>query len=561
MPIPQHLLPYAGRWVAISRAQVVGAGMTEAEARAAGQLARPKDSPVLAFVPEPFNYPLPDAVGAVRQAVPDPARVWLVGGPVRDLMLQRRVHDLDFAVDGDGLAIARRAADALGAAFYPLDAERGVGRVVVPAADETEAALTLDFASLRGPDLYADLAGRDFALNALAVPLDQPDVVIDPLRGAADLRAKVIRLCAPNAIADDPVRAIRAVRLAAQLGFRLDAATRAAVKAGASDLGRVSAERQRDEFIRCLGGPRPEAAVRVLEVTGVLAQIISELAALKGVEQSPPHTLDVWEHTLATLSRLADLVTVLGPVHDVDAASDLTLGLATVRLGRYRQPISAHLRAPLSSDRPTRWLLFLAALLHDAAKPQTRSVDPDGRIRFFSHETEGADLAAHVLTRLRFSSDEVRHVRVVVENHMRPRQLSHAAAGQVGAIGRRAVYRFWRDVGAAGVDIVLLSLADFLAKFGLGPPPQAEWVGHVAGCFQLLEAYFEQREQRVAPPALISGNDLIQELGLAPGPLLGRLLEAVREAQATGEVTDRAAALAYARRLLDGPGGNGPARA
>lgn len=546
MAIPEELQPYAGRWVALVQERVAGVGATAAEARASAQLARPKERARVEFVPEPFPHALPEIVERVRQASPDPGRVWLVGGPVRDLLLGRRFHDLDFAVDGDGLAAARRAAEALGAAFYPLDAERGVGRVVLPGDDET---LTLDFARLRGPDLHADLAARDFTVNALAVPLDAPDTVLDPLRGAADLRAKVIRLCAPTAIADDPVRAIRAVRLAAQLNFRLDPATRAAVKAEAASLARVSAERQRDEFIRCLGGPNPAGAVRALDVAGLLAQMVPELAALKGVAQSPPHMLDVWEHTLDVLARLTDILAVLGPVHDVDAASDLTLGLLTVRLGRYRAQISAHLRQAVSGDRPAGWLLMLAALLHDAAKPATRSVDPDGRIRFFDHEMQGATLTSQVLTRLRFSGDEIKRARAIVAEHMRPRQLSKEAAARNGEPSRRAVYRFWRDAGAAGIDIVLLSLADYLGKFGGGPPPQDEWAAHVAGCFKLLEAYYERRESQVAPLPLITGDDLMRALGLPPGPQVGRLLEAVREAQAMGEVADREAALDYAKRM------------
>lgn len=543
MPESDPLSAYAGRWVAVIRDQVAGVGASAAEALAAAQLARPQEQPAVRFVPEPFAPALPETVAAVTRAVPDPSRVWLVGGPVRDLLLGRRPHDLDFAVDGDGLAAARSAANALSAAFYPLDAERGVGRVIVSTAGGP---LTLDFARLRGPDIYADLAGRDFTFNALAVPLAEPETVLDPLRGAADLRARLVRQCSPSAITDDPLRAVRAVRLAAQLTGRLDPAARAAIRT--ASLAAVSAERQRDEFIRCLGGPHAATAVRVLEMTGLLAQLAPELSALKGLEQSPPHTLDVWEHTLAVLTRLAEIITVLGRVHDVDAASDLILGLVSVRLGRYRSQISDHLAEAVSGERPARWLLMLAALLHDAAKPATRSVDPDGRIRFFGHETRGAALAADLLTRLRFSADEVKRARLIVAHHMRPRQLT-----QAGEPGARAIYRFFKDTGPAGVEVVLLALADYLAKFGGSPPPPDEWDHLVAGCAMLLEAYYERREERVLPPALITGDEVMAALGLKPGPEVGRLLEAVREAQAAGEVHDAAEALAYARRQLAEP--------
>lgn len=542
----ESLTPYAGRWVALLRGAVIAVGASADEARTNAWLSQPKADPQVVYVPEPFDYELPEIILRTRALLPDLDKAWLVGGAVRDLMLNRRVHDVDFAVAGDALAIARRVADALGGAFYTLDAERGAGRVILRGAEAP--GQTLDFARLRGADIFADLAARDFTLNAIAVPLNAPDTCLDPLHGIADLRAKRIRACAPDAIAADPIRSVRAVRLAAQLNFRIEKETRAAIKAHATELPQIAAERVRDEFIRCLGGPQPAASLRALDLLGLLEQIIPELKALQGLAQSPPHTLDAWEHTLAVVTRLAEVIHLLGPVHDVDAASDLTAGTVSVRLGRYREPISARLARPLAGDRPTRWVLLLAALLHDAAKPETRSLEADGRLRFLGHEGRSAALTVNVLTRLKFSADEIRYAQTVVAQHMRPRQLTRE-----GEPSPRAIHRFFRDTGAAGVDIVLLSLADFLGKYGSLPPPEDEWAHHVAGCARILEAYFDERETIVAPPPLVNGDDLMRELGLKPGPQIGRLLEAVREAQAAGEITTRDEALAYARRALDHP--------
>jgi len=538
-----NLRVYAGRWVAIAQGRVVAVNLNAEEARIAAQLTRPKEKPQVFLVTELASLTFPDIIADVQHALPSGARVWLVGGAIRDALLNRRVQDLDFAVDGDALAAARAVADALGAAFYPLDAERDVGRVIVARADSR---FTLDFARLRGPDLHADLAARDFTLNALAVDLADPETLLDPLNGESDLRLKVIRSCAPTAIADDPLRGVRAVRLAAQLNCRLDKDTRAEIRAQASALAKISPERRRDEFIKCLGGARPAASLRALEMLGLLEHLVPELSALKGVTQPPPHTLDVWEHTLATVSHLDAVLTILAPRHDVDAASELTLGLVSVQLGRHRQALHHHLQKILSGERPARWLLMLAALLHDVGKPGARSVEAGGRIRFLNHENTGADITARRLTRLHFSSDEVKRAQTIVAHHMRPRQLS--STGE--AVSRRAIYRFFRATGEAGVDIVLLSLADFLAKDSAGAPPQEEWAHHLAVCAQLLTAYFEQPEETVRPPALITGDDLIAEFNLEAGPRVGQLLEAVREAQAAGEIPDRAAALDYARRHL-----------
>jgi putative nucleotidyltransferase with HDIG domain len=489
------------------------------------------------------TLPLPQVAAQVRQHLPAGLAAWLVGGAVRDALLHRPVSDFDFVLAGDALAAARGLANALGGAYYPLDAERGVGRVVL-AGGATR--LTLDLSNLRGPDLPADLAARDFTLNALAIDLGQPGALIDPLHGERDLRAKLIRQCSPRAMADDPLRAIRAVRLGAELRFRIEPETLAAVRGQAQTVAAVSAERRRDELLRCLGGPRPGAAIRSLDRLGLLPALLPELSALHGVTQSPPHVFDVWEHTLTVLDRLVEVLAALDPVYNIDAVSDVTLGLASMRLGRHRQALGGHLAASLNSDHPLRTLVLLASLLHDVGKAATRTVEPDGRIRFFDHENVGARLAQVRLSELRLSSEEAARVSAIVAQHMRPRSLASEPR-----VSRRAIYRFFQQAGPAGVDVVLLSLADFLGTYGDSPPPTDEWNRLLSVCSELLRAYFETPAEVVRPPTLLTGDDLQREFALKPGPEIGQILAELREAQAAGEVADRPAALEWVRRYLD----------
>jgi len=170
-------------------------------------------------------------------------------------------------------------------------------------------------------------------------------------------------------------------------------------------------------------------------------------------------------------------------------------------------------------------------------------VDEKGRIRFFGHQDLGADMAVAALRRLRFPARAVETVRMLVADHLRPVQL-----GQQGAPSRRALYRLFRDAGEALVELLVLSLADHLATVG----PRASidnWRPHVSLVnYMLMQRYRE--DVLAAPPKLVTGHDLMAELDLAPGPMVGRLLEAIREAQAAGEVSDRAGALALARREL-----------
>lgn len=530
------LRAYVGRWVAVRHGQVVGVGLTANDAALAAQLNRPRERPTVLFM-APFLPELPPLIDAVRQAVPDPSRVWLVGGVVRDALLGRRLTDFDFAVAGDGRTAARAVANALNAAYFTLDEARGVGRVLLTVDDRP---VTLDFASLRGPDLPADLHARDFTLNALAVPLAEPEVLIDVVGGEADLRAKIIRLCAPTACQDDPLRAVRAVRLATHLQFKLSPETRQAAREAAPRLAQVSPERQRDELMRVLGGPRPATALRLLEVLGLLKAVLPELAVMRGVTQSPPHTLDVWEHTLAVVQRLEEVMYLLGPTHDVDAASELILGLVSVKLGRYRHALTASLRQPLAGERTVRHLLMLAALFHDVGKPATRTMGADGRIHFYGHEAHSAQVMEQRALAWHLSSHEVALARTLVGLHMRARQVAKQPP-----VSRRAIYRFFREAGEAGVGLVLFSLADHLGKFGGHPPPQHDWAAHLTGCAELLAAHYDTPTTHLAPPPLLDGHAVMTALNLPPGPRIGAALEALREAQAAGEVSDREQALAW----------------
>jgi len=530
--------------VALSGSGPVSQGLTADEAQAAAKLSRLKELTQVTYFPTESSQPLqlPALFDQVRQLLPDPARTWLVGGSVRDALLRRSIHDLDFAVAGDGLAVGRTIADRLGAAFFPLDETRGTGRVVLVENGEQ---FFLDFARLRGDDLNADLAARDFTVNAIAVSLTGQ--LFDPMGGQADLQAKLLRMCNPASFTDDPVRTLRAIRLAAQLDFHLERATRAAVRQAAPLLDSVAAERIRDEFMKMLGGRKPAASLRALEVLGLLARIVPETLALKGVTQSAPHVFDVWQHTLAVVDHLERVLSVLGRVHDVDAASEYALGYAAARVGRYRREISDQLEQELSVGRSRRSLLFLAALLHDVAKPQTRSVEAEGRIRFLTHELKGKEMARVRANALRLSGEEGEWVMTLVAHHMRPVVLA-----QGGTVSRRAAYRFFKDTGSAGVEVCLLTLADLLGTRGI-ELGQAEWAARVDTVVTLLDAYYRQPEQIVRPPALISGEDVIA-LGVPQGPRVGALLEAVREAQAAGEVTTREAAIELIGQLLTDEG-------
>ena len=539
------LRPYAGRWVALVANRVAGSGRTPAQARQMASRNRPKERQQIGFVVPGAEselmtqLPLPDAMANLRPLIAKSREpVYLVGGAVRDALLGRSGgHDLDFAVSHDAVELARSVADEFDGAFYLLDAKRGTARVILEDA-------VLDFAHLRGASLLDDLRDRDFTINAIALPVDSTDLdaIVDPLGGQDDLAAGLIRATGPNAIRSDPVRSLRAVRQAAELDLKILPATVDLIRLAADQLPAVSAERVRDELVRLLSAPHPADSLRCLDELNLLPYVLPELLTTKGITQSQPHNVDVFEHTLHVVEQMEALLAAISAPKD---PKEPALELAREALSPYTAPLLNHLDRPSSGDRNGRGLTYLGALLHDVGKPGSRSVDEDGRIRFFGHERVGAEMAQRRARELALSNSEVRQVATMVRHHMRPAWLARSGPGRDGRPSRRAIYRFFRDAGASGLDICLLCLADGLGK---GAPPEPDdWKQRVQSVAALLDHYLNHHAETVSPPPLLDGRELMQALDIPGGPDVGRLLELIREAQAAGELSTIAGALALAR--------------
>lgn len=440
--------------------------------------------------------------------------LWLVGGAVRDSFLDRRTGDFDFAVGGDGLSLARSIADALGGDYYPLDDERGTGRVV--AGEGEERWRTLDFASLRGASIDIDLRARDFTVNSMAREAFK-DGLLDPTGGLQDVKDRRLRMSSPDALARDPLRALRALRLSSELGFRIDPELKIAITTVRSRLTDVSVERRRDELFRILAQPQPTKPLRAAHQLGVLSALLPGLAT------------DQAEAGLATLDRLVRMLAVLLEQHDPDEAGDLMVAQLSFRLGRYRSALVDELGKTLAADRSRLQLLKLTAMaVADCQKgPSATMIGP-----------------AAIGEQLRLSRSEVAHLDRI-ERFFWDREASALQSEP----SHRGIYRHFRRLGEAGVDVVLLKLACFLAEEA-GPPEARAWAERVEAARGYLEPRLQGPAEWLDPPSLLRGDELIAELGLEKGPVVGRLLERIREAQAAGEVIDRSSALALARQQL-----------
>jgi poly(A) polymerase len=467
---------------------------------------------------------------------------YLVGGFVRDALLRRDTADIDIALDADALEIASKVANALGGRFVLLDKVNKVGRVVVvDKKAPSEGRWQLDFATFQD-SIEQDLARRDFTIDAIAIDLGELAKavhLIDPFNGWADLKNGVIRAVSETAFQSDAARLLRAVRLAAELGFSLDSQTEVLIQRHCHLIADVAGERVREELLCLLAVPQSERFTPYLDELGLVTAIIPELAGAKGVEQPKEHSWDVFDHSIQTVIAV-DFLLHQG---SWKYASDKVLAIAP-----WSEVLAQHFAQEVSGGSSRRSLLKIAALLHDIAKPQTKAIGEDGRMHFLGHPKLGAVVAASILERLRFSSKEVKLVEIMIREHLRPGGWEYASKGQGELPSHRTIYRYFRDTEDAGVDTLFLSLADHLATRG----PQLKltgWREHAQMVKYVLAQHFEQ-ERLVVPAKLLSGHDIISILGLSPGPKIGKLLEAIREAQASGEVATREEALSYIREHL-----------
>jgi poly(A) polymerase len=463
-------------------------------------------------------------IEAVRAALAD-QRAWIVGGAVRDRLLGRcgAGEDVDVALDGDPRRAARRVARALEGAAFELSDTFGGWRVVGPGQR-----WQVDLTPLQGGSLESDLAARDLTINAMAEPLAGGDIV-DPYGGREDLTARRLRMVSASAFAADPLRILRLARLACELGFAADPGTVEAARGHAAGLRRVSPERVFAELKRMVVSDAALDGLALMDELGVTPIVLPELHALHGVEQNRYHHRDVHGHTLEVLEAVIAI--------ERDPAATFGDALAG--------PVAALLAEPLADGLSRSGGLRLGALLHDAAKPQTRIELPDGRIGFPRHDVEGAVLVRAALERLRTSERLRAHVAALTRHHLDLGFLVHAAP-----LERRAVYRYLRDTTPVSADVTLLSAADRLAT--RGRKADEAIARHLALACDLLAAALEQRA--AGPPVpLLRGDELARALGMSPGRRLGELLEAIEEARFAGEVATPEEAVALARSLARTP--------
>ena len=439
------------------------------------------------------------------------SRSWTVGGALRDELLGRDVTDIDIAVEGDPEEAARELAAELRGPVFRLSEDFGAWRVV-----DRRAGRVFDFAPLQGDTIEDDLRRRDFTVNAMARPTEGGEL-IDPLGGRADVESHTLRVLGPEAYENDPLRPLRLARLAAELGFSPDAETERLTAAAAPRVPEASGERVFAELRRLVLAPGAVEGLALADRLGLVHAVLPELADLHDVEQSHFHHKDVYGHTLEVLERLIELE------------------------GEAEGELREVLDEPLADELTRGEALRLGALLHDIGKPATHEVREDGRVTFLGHDRLGEQMVRQVCMRLRTSERLSRFLGGLTRHH-----LVLGFLVRERPLDRRAVYRYLKRTEPVEVEVTFLSCADRLATRGENADRAID--AHLELARELMPAALDWR--RNGPPRLpLRGDELAAEVGIEPGPELGRLLAELEEAAYAGEVGSREQAVELARRL------------
>ncbi|MGD9222595.1 MAG: HD domain-containing protein [Desulfobacteraceae bacterium] len=445
----------------------------------------------------------------------DLPQAYLVGGSVRDLIRGVEPEDYDIAVSPPPEEFARIMANRLNGKIIRLGKERfNLYRIV----SDT---FRVDITNLKYNDIDRDLKDRDFTINAIACDLSTGKI-IDTAGGLGDLRNHAIKMVSPDAFKADPVRLIRAFRMAATLDFNIEEPTLEAITHQAAAIRQTAGERVWTELEMIMACQNSVSTIRDMASTQLLFYVIPELSELQGCSQNSYHICDAFNHTLRAYQAMERELDCPNP-----SLPDATIHFIT------------------EMTRQKRIRMKMATLLHDIGKPATRTRDLGGEVHFYGHATQSALMARKICQRLRMSNRQQSWIETVVRYHHRP--LSLYLAQQRHPLRPKAVGRFFRQCGRFTPYILIHAIADAKGKEQLPADREIalhDFYGH------LLSTCLK----RAAPPLpnpVIDGNDLMEIFKIPPSPLLGKILRGVEELQIAGSLNGREETLRWVSTYLD----------
>ncbi|NPA32955.1 MAG: CCA tRNA nucleotidyltransferase [Aquificae bacterium] len=477
----------------------------------------------------------------IAKLLPREDYCFIVGGWVRDRILGEEIGynvDVDFLTTADPVELAKKLAEKLGGHFFVFE-KKGflIKRPVVASVvlHLPPYRYRFDFSPLRGKDLekalVEDLKERDFTANAMAVSLDdvlsigaKQTIVYDPTGGIKDLERGLLRPVSLENLKKDPVRILRGFRIAIERDLKLTEDFYEFVRENPALVLKSAPERITHELFKIMKEDRSHEVIRELYRYRVLESIIPQIGELRKVkDQGEHHVYPLDEHTLMTLKYLEDIL---------KKKEEFLSGELLSELGKLR----------VLGEFTDLELLKWGALLHDIGKPRTFRIR-EGKVTFYEHDKVGQEIVSKIGKSLRWGEEATRFVGKLVRHHLRPFYLREAL--KKGQLTKRGMARFWKDCGDVAPHLFLLSLADALAS-----GDEEEDLKALKETINELERFRKELKKSPQKP-LLSGHDIMKELGIKPGKLVGEIKRALEEAQLEGRVKTREEALKYAREVYE----------
>lgn len=440
--------------------------------------------------------------------------IYLVGGTVRDYYMGLESTDRDIIVmDEDARDFALKLAELFEASFVPLDEENKIYRIVLP--DKIN---YIDITNPVGDSIEKDLMRRDLTINAIAVNIRTGEL-IDISGGVTDIRNKCINYVNELNFVDDPLRLLRVYRFQALYGFELAPETISAVCRYSDLIRKPAVERINYEILKLFSGEYAHIALENMNKTWILEEIFPFVKELKQVPPNSHHHLDLFHHSIETVRQVQNLYN--------EASDDVKEHLDEIDFGGFSR--LAHLK--------------LAAFMHDIGKFSTWTIE-EGRHRFIKHDDVGAKMSVKVLKELHFSNKQIDYISSMIKYHIYP---SHVMTSP--QITEKIMMRYVRKMDSNSIDAIILAQADRLSA--RGPEITDEIVErNITSLNMLLRFYLEARETLEPLPKLLSGNDVMDILNIKPSRQLGEIMEALHEAQISGDVITREHAVEFVKNLV-----------
>lgn len=463
------------------------------------------------------QYEYSEIFESIKKVVPSSVQIYLVGGAVRDIILGRKVRDFDFVIEGLVRPVGRNLANELNGKFYVLDDDRNMVRVLLNA--DSDEYYCIDISQLNGSTLEEDLYSRDFTINAIAIDFIQKNKFIDPMGGVSDLKEKKLRMCNLESLKSDPLRGMRAIRMAVDYDLTMDSDLIHALNEIRPFLSVASIERYRDELFKILDGEKTVTAVQLLDKYAFLDFLFP------GKYPTNNEALYDW------LRSAEHLINILAREFREDESSNLISGMAVLKLGSFRDKLNEFFYNDNNLIHERRSLLIFSIIA-----------------RFYRTEENSRSVSEILKSRSKKMLLSTAEMKLIIKSYEAFMELH--SLFNLEEYSDVVIYRYFQKFGDYGIDGIFLKLIETHINKDI-LRDSAQWtkvLDHVARYF---DAWFNHFDTIIKPKPLLSGDQISKLFNIPAGPEIGELKNAILEAQIENLITDREGAIKFTRNLIE----------